>query len=57
MAPPRFKDGKNNNLNEVFGYAYEDFQAEQTLFDSADIDADYTFTIGSYILSLFRHSQ
>ena len=57
MASPRFKDGKNNNLNEVFGYAYEDFQAEQMLFDSADIDADYTFTCGSYILSLFRYSQ
>ena len=57
MAPPGLEDGKNNNLNEVFGYVYEDFQAEQMLFDSADIDADYTFTIGSYILSLFRYSQ
>ena len=57
MAPPGLEDGKNNNLNEVFGYVYEDFQAEQMLFDSADIDADYTFTCGSYILSLFRYSQ
>ena len=57
MAPPRFNDGKNNNLNGVFEYAYEDFQAEQKLFDSADIDADYTFISGSYIFLLFRHSQ